>query len=231
MKKRFIFISLCVIMTLCFSLQTLVFAQDNKLNIAFDPEDLSEVYKSNKKIVVIRHTNKGEKVAWLVFNPFKNNVVTFDDQVTLYESNSKTEPGSIIKPLISTPANSEKKYIFKNDSFTDENDSGIHERSYYVKNMMSESESNKLTFGLGAFATINGKRTRFLPINAEEISQGGAEEFSAYDTLTVYMEDNVQQSSVIVNTEVNAIKVSFDESNKEITIKYNSITGGFYFAE
>lgn len=198
-----------------------------QLNITFEQEDLPTVLDAKEKVTIVKQTNSDSKVAWVTFSPFLHNNVKWEDNYSLYCSNSEIQSGAVITKLSDISASSGLTYNFNKGVFADPYpDNTLPPNSYGLKNSMAEYKS--LVFGLAQDIVVNNQAVPNHPISATEVPYSHTTSFTPYEIVEVYLEANISSSMVVTTTRSKAIVVKFGGEISEITLKYNRTTGEFY---
>ena len=176
--------------------------------------------------------NSSPNVAWISFDPFEGNVVTWTEEYGLYASNSQLTSGATITKISSAPfpAQDGKYYSFRSDAtFYGPNTGGDVPAvgSFRVFNEMPISEYPSLLFGLMQSARVNGKAAEFRPLNANVVPSGTKATFTPLTTVYAWLQSNLVSGSVLVDVTSKVTIVTFGNGVIKQQLKYDPAKGQF----
>ncbi|OAA94994.1 hypothetical protein [Clostridium coskatii] len=197
-----------------------------KLNILFNSKDVATVFDAGQNVVLLKKTSTGNSVAWVTFQPFESNYVSWNDNYAIYASNSELKSGATIDKLSEVSAVSKQLYTFNKGTFDPpESNSDIQEGQYAIEHKMAGYDT--LIFGLTQEAKCNGVLVSGSPINASIVPLNQSAKFTPYEIVTVYLEADITNGTVVTNVISNSLDVTFGGDTTEATIQYDSSIGGF----
>lgn len=198
------------------------------LNIDFPKQDLDTLYKAGEKVTLVKQSANGQPVAWVSFYPFENNTVTWEENYALYASTTQIEGGATIQKMSDEMAQEQMMYSFQSGNFgTPAPSSQLGEGQYGVDNQTPIAQANGLTFGLAQSVQVNGTAYPNKPINADWVPSRHVATFVPYETIKVFMNNNIDDGMVVTEVFSPSLTLTFGGSTTELTANYNASTGGF----
>ncbi len=194
------------------------------LNVLFDSNDLQELRAVKEKVTLIKSTSSGGKVAWVAFDPFQQNEVSWNESYYVYASTSEIQSGALIKKVSFKLANSGESYSFKNSVFENGVPGGAAIDSYKVANANDPPAS--LIFGLAQDVKVNNKKYNVNPINADPVLYSHSDEITPIERVTIFMERKIATSMVLSDIKGTSLEVDLT-GTPEATVKFNKLKGGF----
>lgn len=218
------------------------------LEVIFNRADLKLINQASQKVVLIKEVDGGgNKVAWVTFEPFQINKITWGSNYFLYASPSQAVEGWQIVGWTMQEAQAQSEYIFNDDrTFSaPEPNSKLKPYQYIVFNNVSFDREKMLSFGIAQTCTINSKRTLPQPLNATLVLAKNSAKFISTNKVLIFLAANLKDSSVYndVRLDINAGKLASKSSvagspgsiateldfsiNKKISVKYCASLGKF----
>lgn len=204
-----------------------------QLDLSIDTVDLRILKAAQMRIVLAKPVGSANpNVAWLSFDPFEGNSVTWTEEYGLYASNSELKAGAQIVKISSAPfpAQDGKYYAFKSDAtFYGPNSGGDVPplNSFRVFNEMPTSQYPLLLFGLMQSARVNGKTAEFRPLNANQVPAGTSVTFTPLTTVQVWLQSNLVSGTVLVDVISKVTQVTFGKDINKQQLKYDPNKGQF----
>lgn len=197
------------------------------LTLKFTQADANAINAAGQKVVLVKSvTGGGSETAWVTFSPFQNNVVTWSEQYGIYASTSAVQAGATIVQSSSVDlAQTGVEYPFQNNTFqsaTTPTGWTVSPTAYATEN----DNGGNYTFGLQQAASLNGAPVNPSPLNAVTVLNGQHAIFQPHETITVFLQSQVDNGAVIsnVSSKTTTIDLTTDTSQ---TATYNSTTGTF----
>lgn len=197
------------------------------LTLAIDPASLNQIYQANLNVVVGQTVGSGVDVAWLVFRPFQENQVSWNDQAGLYASATPRLPGAILSLLSATgPVESGFSYTFgASGAFGGPGAPPVSPGQYGAVNSY-EGVLGPLTFGLTLSAMVNGRPQNSLPVNAVPLAAGGQIALQPSSEVYVWLDATSQPMTVLAGPGRGAAVVDLSLGG-EASLVYSPQAGGF----
>jgi len=198
-----------------------------KLNILFeDAEDLDTIYDAGEQVTLIKQTQPGQQLAWIAFDPFKNNLVEWSDNYAIYASKSKVESGATVTRLADTIATPGKRYLFEGGALhSGKKDSSLKAGEYQVYN--AYPGARYLTFGMAQDVQVNGTPYPNNPINAVTVPAKQTVNFIPYEKIMVCLRNSMRNSLVFSEVTSEDLVLTYGGGATEHTIHYESGNGRF----
>ncbi|KQW02825.1 hypothetical protein [Rhizobacter sp. Root1221] len=199
-----------------------------QLNIGFLQADLNTLLAANELVTIVKQTSAGgaPTIAWVTFSPFLTNSVTWEDEYTLYASNTAIEGNATIEMMSQTAAAETQRLIFSSGSFQGAQPGvTLPGDTYGVLN--GDTGVPALTFGLAQQANVSGNAVPSSPINAQLVPMQQNAAFTPLDVIQVFMQSNTSNGMVLSNVTGPAITLTFGDGINELAIQYDASVGGF----
>ncbi|HYG64983.1 MAG TPA: hypothetical protein VEL74_20540 [Thermoanaerobaculia bacterium] len=204
------------------------------LNTTFDQSALSMLYATGSNVVVAKPSSSGgtPNVAWVVYRPMPDNVMTWEEQYGIYASTSSIQNGAKLKQMSATPfpAGAGKVYTLQSDSNFSSPQSGGTANSYTAINQYDNLAPNGpgwLTFGLFQNATVNQSALSGNAVSAAGVPFQSTAVMTPYTTVYIWTQSQVVSNTVVTLVTSTMTSVKFGGSVTEISLQYDQTTGGF----
>jgi hypothetical protein len=124
-----------------------------QLQINIDPLYVAQIVQAGQQIVISKQaTPAGPPLAWLAFSPYPSNHIEWQDQYSVYTSETLLQSGATISQLANHTAVGGTAYGFNGDVFSvTAPHSTLESGTYEVVNQSRQT----LTFGLAQGASLN----------------------------------------------------------------------------
>lgn len=197
------------------------------LNILFeDAEDLQTVYDAQERLTLMKQTEPGSQLAWIAFDPFKNNTIQWSDSYAVYAAKEKVQSGATINRLADTPATPKKIYSFADGAFASgKKASHLGPGQYEINN--DYGQEDWLTFGLAQSVQVNGTAFPDHPINAVVVPYKHTAVFTPHEKITVMLRASMQNSLVMSDVASEGLTLTYGGGVVEHTIRYEANSGRF----
>jgi hypothetical protein len=169
------------------------------LEVIFNQSDLKLINQAGEKVVLIKQVPKGGyKVAWVTFDPFQQNTVTWDDDYFLYASSTQPVEGTQIAGWTMQEAQAQNDYVFSSDrTFSVPHpDPNLLPGQYMVFNNMVFDREPWLTFGMAQAFELNGNTQKPQPINAAVVPAKQFARFTPENRVLIFLATNIMDSTV-----------------------------------
>jgi hypothetical protein len=203
------------------------------LNTSFTQETLRVMRATGANVVVAKSSDAPTppNVAWVVFHPFENNQLEWEEEYGIYASNTDLVNGALITKMSQSefPAQDGKIYEFTPNGFFGPPSPGGVPGSFTSINAYKDPYTGKayLTFGLFQDADINGARAKALPVSAAVVPYAQKVTMTPCTTIYLWLQSQVQSGSVLTTVSSPMTKVRFDGSITELSLAYDAETGKF----
>ncbi|MBD7912204.1 MULTISPECIES: hypothetical protein [Clostridium] len=196
------------------------------LKAYIDTETVSSIYESGQKIVIVKKNDGPEaNIAWVTFNPFEINNVTWESEYGLYASNTQMQSGAIINTASYKIASVKNIYPFSNGVFgSPVVDSSLNDNEYGIINKARDYEH--LTFGLAQNVIANSVVYEGNPINAKSVLYNQISSFIPHEKICIFIESKFDNGAVITHIRSNSLCLDFSVQ-PNIIIKYDKVIGEF----
>jgi len=198
------------------------------LTVSFDADSLQQLLQAGLSVVVAKGiARQPHPLAWLMFKPFMENTIAWDDSISVYASEQELLAGSVINRNSFLPASSGNQYVFRNGVFTPS-----PKRTESAGYQMVNESGRTLTMGLSQPATVNGESVNGL-ISAETVPHGMMDEVIPLEELDVFLMSGTAPGTVLTaegplqTVRSQAIRVVFGNGVTSAGIRYDPSIGTF----
>ncbi|MDP5277059.1 hypothetical protein [Chengkuizengella axinellae] len=199
----------------------------NQLTVNFSKEDVQLVNCVNQRVIVLKQLpGSSADVAWLVFEAFEKNTVSWNPEYSVYASRSDIEAGAVIDKQSETgllPGGSQLN--FKQGAFdfiNKKGDPGTYNVNYIQAGLYDEQP---ITIGLAQPATVNGNISSDPKIiSAGNVLFSDNIKMTPEEKITVFMQSQIQTGQVLSTITSQAITLEFSGSNNNQSITYQNGT-------
>jgi len=196
-----------------------------QLNIAFDDEGLEQIYGAAQTVTLVRSFTSGADsyVAWVTFQPFENNIITWTESYYIYATTYPLQAGTSLVILSQTQEVVQQgwTYALENGMFVGA--AGGASNAYSAENQ----QYNGINFGLVEEAVINGVTTS-APINGVAVLVNQAAAFVPLENVAVFLSSYSKNGVVLSSVPSNALVVTFTTETPVANVSFNDDTNTFY---
>jgi hypothetical protein len=197
-----------------------------KLNVLFSSKDVGTIFDASEKVVLLKKASAGTPVAWVTFQPFEQNYISWTEEYAIYASNKQIQSGATIDKLSEVASIPKQLYTFNRGTFAPPvSGTDFQDGQYVTTNKMNGYDT--LVFGLAQEVECNGNIIPGSPINAAIVPLNQTAKFTPYETITIFLEANINNGTVVTDIISTSLDVTFGGSITEITVQYDSSIGGF----
>lgn len=195
------------------------------LNIDIDDGDLSAILNAGQRVTLVKSVGSSpSNVAWVSFQPFKSNTVTWTANYVIYGTPASIRPGTAIAMTSRTGVAREGVlYTFTEGQFTPA--PGGAPGWYGVQN----NQANGISFGLAQQARINGTAA-LAPLNAVPVLMNEQAMFQVVERVSVCLTSFENNGVVISSVAGNALAVALTSANPSAALAFHDATNSFYLS-
>jgi hypothetical protein len=208
-----------------------------ELDISIDENAVSSIVQAMQAVTIVKvvtsivMTADGSKttttqgylpVAWLEFQPFETNTVTWTETYQIYASNTVLVAGTPLQQLSNAQVQLGMMYTFETNTFNES--SCDQSATYNLKN----AQGTKFNFGLSQQAIVNGSQSAFAPLNAIPVLNNQQATFSPIDTVYIFLSTYCGDGVVISGAPGQALAVTLTPQTPVAKIAFNETTNTFY---
>lgn len=179
-------------------------ASEYKLNLRVSKEDLELINDAGKRVVLVKENGEGsfssgsefiDDVAWVTFQLWGDNKVTWENKYSVYVSETQKQSGAVIDKASWEEAEPKTKmYLFNDGYFMGEQFSGeAHPTAYYIKNNYYKPE----TFELAQTVKVGKQVYEANPINAMTVLNNEQAYFIPSEKVKVFLAARAENGKVI----------------------------------
>ncbi|MDB4919671.1 hypothetical protein [Mucilaginibacter sp.] len=198
----------------------------NSLQINFDAMGLNNIMNAGYSVLIFNLIDGGTPVVWAAFQPMMSNQVQWDDNASVYSSQSMVIQGSMVSVYGMQSASPQNMYTWTDGGqFSVSPASQLSGSQYGVTNN-SHSMGN-LTFGLAKPVYTNGQDGGATPVNIQSLMANSMAVFGYTNKIYVCLGQNYQAGVVVQQLPPTAgCTVDFSTSN-DLTVFFNDATSTF----
>lgn len=199
------------------------------LNINIDSAGLTNIYNAGQSVTLVKSvgstTSSSSTVAWVSFQPYLGNVVSWTQNYLVYGTLLALQSGAQIVMTSATqnPVQAGFTYTFKQGQFSGA--SGGAAGSFNVNNQ----QGNGINFGLAQTASVNGTNV-LAPLNAVPVNMNQTASFTPIETVSIFLSSYSNNGVVISSVAGNALSVQLTSASPVATIGFNNTNNTFYLA-
>jgi hypothetical protein len=203
------------------------------LSLNIDSQSLNYIKAAPQNIVIAKPVaSSNPNVAWLSFDPFGSNTVTWDESYGIYASTTQFQNGATINKMSEAPYPAQDGTLYTltpSAVFTGPSTSGNPPPAgtFEVINNMPPSQYPALTFGLEQKATVNGSAQQATPLNAQVVLATQTAMFTPLTTVFVWLQANLSSGTMITQVIGKASIVTFGNGVADQSLSYDPNTGMF----
>ncbi|HEY3570138.1 MAG TPA: hypothetical protein VGP73_19555 [Thermoanaerobaculia bacterium] len=199
------------------------------LNANIGQEALTLLKQSGLLVVVGKMGANGAppNVAWLAFQPFSANMVTWEEEYSIYASTTAIQNGATLQQLSTTPfpAATGQVYPLTAQGFFGPPQGGGAPGLYTALNQFNNPGG--LTFGLAQNARVNGQ-----PMNGNAVSAVATPfqtiiALAPSTTVYIWVQQQVRSGTVVTHVSAPQTAVEFTGGVTQATVVYDLNSGHF----
>lgn len=210
-----------------------------ELDISIDGNAVSSIVQAGQAITIVKAvtcfvmTADGSKLkttqnylptAWLQFQPFENNTVTWTETYQLYASNTQLKAGIRIQQLSHTQVQLGWMYTFEGNIFN-----GSQPCAQLTTYNLKNEQGTTFNFGLSQQAIINDSQSAFAPLNAVPVLNNQQATLSPTETVYIFLSTYCGDGVLINCVPGQALAVALTPQTPVTkNIAFNDTTNTFY---
>lgn len=202
-----------------------------QINIDIDEAGLRSIYAAGQAVTFVKSVvsdplgSGNLPIAWLAFQPFEVNQVSWIETYYLYATTTTLQAGATIVMTSQTgePVQPGLIYTFSQGQF----DNGVSGGAPDTYNLNNQSQVPNLDFGLAQSASVNNVQT-FAPLNAVPVLFNEQASFTPEETLSIFLSSTTNNGSVLSQIASNALEVTLSSQNPVVNLGFNDASNTFY---
>jgi hypothetical protein len=193
------------------------------LEIQIDQQGVQQLQASGQQIGIVKETNPSQlPVVWAGFPPQAVSNVSWDDEYSVYASQTQIQPGAILQILSTARAQGGEIYPF-NNGFFQPGQPGLPSNEYGVRN--EDQGLPQLSAGLAQ--TAGGSAGgRLSPTGVAPALFQNVTPFTPSEILQVFASPQARSGEILQSVPPQALRVDFSSQSNQ-TIHFNDATGTF----
>jgi hypothetical protein len=202
------------------------------LDLDITPQDLDVIQRAGQRIVLAKPVGGGKpNVAWVSFDPFQHNEVTWTEEFGMYASTTEKQHGASISKMSESPfpAADGTSYTFSSSANFEgpRTETSVSKGVYKVENEMPSSRYPSLQFGLLQEAKVNNQNAGLQPLNIASVPAENSATFTPITTVYAWLEADIESGTVITEVTSERAKVQFKGGTTSHTLQYDATKGKF----
>jgi hypothetical protein len=193
--------------------------------IVFSENDLDIIAKCKQKVVLVKSTSNGKRVAWVTFSPFEINRIEWTEKFALYASPCEARSGATILKMSDCIAQQQVNSTLERGWFSNFTPDNLPANTFKVTH--NNADGKVLTFGLAQSVKVNNRSYYNSPINAVALAHGDSVMLSPIGKIEVYLEANVDDAQVLAENFSPLSQLTYSDEINELGLFYNSDIGMF----
>ena len=196
-----------------------------QLNLSIDQTGLQNIYNANQSVTIAKSGAGNTPIAWLTFQPFQTNLVSWMPNYYFYASGVTEQAGAniLVNSITSSPAQLGWTYVLAEGFFTGTSGTGA---TYNATNQQSSRSS--MLLGLAQSANINGVTVSNSPFSAAITLLNQTASFTPIETVSLFLSSYTGNGVFLSQVPSNALTVAFTAQAPVANVGYNDQTNTFY---
>jgi hypothetical protein len=196
-----------------------------QLRINIDPQYVVQIIQAEQQIVISKQvTHAGPSLAWLSINPNQSHAVEWQDQYSVYASQTSIQSGATISQLANQSAVPRSAHAFSDNVFSaTAPQSTLGSGTYEVANQSGKT----LTFGLAQGASLNGAILGPNAVFAATVLPGQWLDVTPSENISVFLSANTTNAMCLGSVMGPTLLVPFVGNTTLQTISFDYNLGGF----
>ncbi|HJQ36261.1 MAG TPA: hypothetical protein VKB93_03890 [Thermoanaerobaculia bacterium] len=192
-----------------------------QLNINIDSQGLQNIY-SAAQYVTISQGSGSNAIAWITFQPFQANQVSWVEQYYLYASTTVLQPGASIFMMSQTDGPAQFGYIYTLQQ-------GMFTAAPGGANALNaaNAQQNGVVLGVAQAATVNGVSI-FSPTLGVSTLLNQEATFTPANVVNIFLSSYSNNGVVLPEIPSNALRVALTSQEPVANIGFNDATSSFY---
>jgi hypothetical protein len=200
-----------------------------QLNIAIDSTGLSNIYAAGQAVTLVKSVVSNPlasgnlPIAWVTFQPFQANAVSWIENYNMYATTTQLTAGAQIvqTSVTGAPVMTGWTYTFETGQFT-----GAQGGSSGTYNMANDQQG-MFNFGLSQQAMVNNVPV-MAPLNAIPVMYNEQASFTPQENVSVFLSNVINNGVVLSQVSSNALAVTLTSQSPTANIGFNDSTNTFY---
>lgn len=200
-----------------------------QLNIAIDSTGLNQIYAASQAVTLVKSVVSNPlatgnlPIAWVSFQPFLQNAVSWVENYNIYATTTTLSAGATIvqTSVTGAPALTGWTYTFEEGQFT-----GAQGGPAGTYNMTNEQQG-MFNFGLSQQAMVNNVPV-MAPLNAIPVLNNESASFTPQENVSVFLSNVVNNGVVLSQVASNALAVTLTSQSPTANIGFSDSTNTFY---
>jgi hypothetical protein len=203
-----------------------------ELTLQFSTQDIMTILETGQKVTLIKSVGATggttSDVAWVAFNPFESNSVTWMDEYGIYASTVQVINGAQVNKISDIEAAEEEAVTFQDSGIFSApvQDSSLTSGQYKAINQYDTL--SLLTFGMEQGVAVNGQSQPAQPINAVSVPKTDNVVFTPFEKVIAFLAAGIDSSSIVAQITSPSTAFTFGGGVDSITAIYYSPTGEFH---
>ncbi|MBV8299074.1 MAG: hypothetical protein JO083_05980 [Candidatus Eremiobacteraeota bacterium] len=201
-----------------------------QLTIDIDPQGVQNIYNSGQTITIVKSVNSSPlqsgnlPVAWIAFQPLETNVVTWEENYSIYATTTQLQSGATIQMSSTTSGSVQQGWLYTLAGGIFTGTTGGGATTFNAGNAMSQ---HPFSFGLAQQTFINNVATT-APLNAIPVLYNESVSFTPLETISLFLSSYSNNGVVISQVAGNALVVTLSSQTPSAAIGFNDATNSFF---
>jgi len=200
-----------------------------QLNIDIDQNGLTSIYNAGQVVTLVKSVVSAPlgggnlPIAWVTFQPFLNNSVSWIENYNLYATTTSLQAGATIKQTSVTgvPVMTGWTYTFDKGQFTGAQGGGAGTYN------MTNQQHGMFSFGLSQEAIVNNVTVN-APLNAIPVLFNEAATFTPEEKVSIFLTNVLNNGVVLSQVASNALSITLTSQSPTANIGFNDATNVFF---
>jgi hypothetical protein len=211
------------------------------LTLKIDSADLPVLQAAGEQIVLVRQlADAGSTVAWAVLPLAQNHLVTWNDDYSLFASNTPNAVGNVLSIASSMAALAQCDYTYAATGFQGPTpDPALAPDMVQITNTVPSTTAPSVVLGLAqAYGVDGGGSGTAQALNAQSVPARQIAQFTQSQALWVYLASSIGTGMITPppllltggtrQVMSSAILLQFSSASASQTVRYSAVLGHFY---
>lgn len=200
-----------------------------QLNISIDSKGLGQIYAAGQSVTLVKSVvanplqSGNLPIAWVSFQPFQQNAITWIENYNLYATTTQLTAGATIvqTSVTGAPVLTNWTYTFAQGQFT-----GAQGGSASTFNMINQQQG-MFSFGLAQQAVVNNVPV-IAPLNAVPVLNNESASFTPQENVSIFLSMISNNGVVLSQVASNALTVTLTSQSATANIGFTDSSNTFY---
>jgi hypothetical protein len=203
---------------------------DLEIDITIDAAGVEAINQAGQTVTIVQSVvsdplgSGNLPVAWLAFSPLESNIITWEQDYSLYATTTVLQNGATIQMTSQTEGAAVEGVVY---SFSEGVFTGGNPGSADTYNVDNQESSNSFSFGMAQEATVNGTET-MAPLNAVPVLADESVSFTPELQISVFLSSATNNGSVLSQVAGNACTFTLTSQTPTANLGFDDASNTFF---